>query len=65
MTTRGGLGGEVFSVRQGAGFLRLRCTEVDERLLAPVACIAAGIQRVEAYLARHNKYRLAKPYEGD
>ncbi len=58
------LGGECFG-DAGAGFLRLSCAEPDERLSAAVAFIGEAIQRgdrVEAYLAAHESFRLKQPY---
>ena len=61
------LGGECFG-EAGGGFLRLSCAEPDERLTEAVAFIAGAIgplERVTAYLAAHQQYRLAQPYEND
>ena len=61
------LGGECFG-EAGAGFLRLSCAEPDERLTEAVAFIAGALgrrERVTAYLAAHDQYRLAQPYEDD
>jgi len=59
------LGGECFG-KAGGGFLRLSCAEPDERLSEAVAFLADAIQRrdrIEAYLASHDEYRLNRPYE--
>ena len=59
------LGGECFG-EAGGGFLRLSCAEPDERLTEAVAFIAGALghrERVTAYLAAHQQYRLAQPYE--
>ncbi len=59
------LGGECFG-EAGGGFLRLSCAEPDERLTEAVAFIAVALghrERVTAYLAAHEQYRLAQPYE--
>ena len=61
------LGGECFG-EAGGGFLRLSCAEPDERLTEAVAFIAGAIgprERVTAYLAAHQQYRLAQPYKDD
>ena len=61
------LGGECFG-EAGAGFLRLSCAEPDERLTEAVAFIAGALghrERVAIYLAAHEHYRLAQPYEDD
>jgi aspartate aminotransferase len=58
------LGGECFG-DAGAGFLRLSCAEPDERLSVAVAFIGEAIgrlDRVEAYLAAHENFRLKHPY---
>lgn len=58
------LGGECFG-EAGAGFLRLSCAEPDERLSEAVDFIAAAVgrqDRVSAYLATHEEYRLLAPY---
>ena len=58
------LGGECFG-DAGAGFLRLSCAEPDERLAQAVDFIAAAIQRPErvtAFLASHEQFRLVQPY---
>jgi aspartate aminotransferase len=58
------LGGESFG-EAGAGFLRFSCAQPDERLKEAVAFFADAItrrERVAAYLAAHENYRLAKPY---
>ena len=58
------LGGECFG-EAGAGFLRFSCAEPNERLqqaldFMPVAF--SRTDRVEAYLEKHPKFRLSKPY---
>ena len=52
--------------RGGAGFLRLSCAEPDERLLAAVDFMADAFQRqdrVAAFLAQRDEFRLANNYE--
>ena len=61
------LGGECFG-EAGGGFLRLSCAETDERLTEAVAFITGALgqrERVTAYLAAHQQYQLAQPYEDD
>lgn len=58
------LGGECFG-EAGAGFLRFSCAEPNERLqqaldFLPVA--VARTDRVAAYLEKHPKFRLERPY---
>jgi aspartate aminotransferase len=58
------LGGESFG-EAGGGFLRFSCAQPDERLREAVAFFAEAIERrdrVEAYLAGHESYRLARHY---
>jgi len=58
------LGGECFGAA-GQGFLRLSCAQPDERLRDAVAFIAEAVgreERVRAYLAEHEEYRLSEPY---
>lgn len=58
------LGGECFG-EAGGGFLRFSCAEPDERIQQAVDFLPQAIartDRVEAYLDRHPKHRLAKPY---
>ena len=55
------LGGECFGPA-GKGFLRFSCAEPDDRLVAAVAFLKEAVKRVErvqAYLERNAKYRLA------
>lgn len=59
------LGGECFG-EAGRGFLRLSCAEPDARLRAALEFIASActrVDRVETYLATHEKYRLGTPYD--
>lgn len=61
------LGGECFG-EAGGGFLRFSCAEPDERLQQALAFLPTAIgrtERVQAYLEKHPKFRLAKPYELD
>jgi aspartate aminotransferase len=54
------LGGECFGPA-GKGFLRFSCAEPDDRLVAAVAFLKDAVKRVErvqAYLETHAKYRL-------
>jgi aspartate aminotransferase len=54
------LGGECFGPA-GKGFLRFSCAEPDERLVEAVAFLKEAVKRVErvqAYLEGHAKYRL-------
>ncbi|HZZ81317.1 MAG TPA: aminotransferase class I/II-fold pyridoxal phosphate-dependent enzyme [Gemmataceae bacterium] len=54
------LGGECFGPA-GKGFLRFSCAEPDDRLRAAVAFLKVAVERVDrvqAYLATHAKYRL-------
>ena len=58
------LGGECFG-EAGAGFLRFSCAEPDERLQEAVDFMAQAFQRqdrLDAYLAANEKYRLRQPY---
>ena len=58
------LGGECFG-EAGGGFLRLSCSEPDERLSEAIAFLADAVQRrerIDAYLDSHDKYRLNVPY---
>ena len=58
------LGGECFG-EAGRGFLRLSCSEPDERLAQAVSFMADAVrrkERVEAYLIEHEEYRLSEPY---
>ena len=51
------LGGECFG-EAGGGFLRLSCSEPDERLSEAVAFLADAVQRrerIDAYLDSHDK----------
>jgi aspartate aminotransferase len=55
------LGGECFGPA-GKGFLRFSCAEPDERLVAAVAFLKEAVKRVDrvqAYLQTHAKYRLS------
>ena len=61
------LGGECFG-EAGGGFLRLSCAEPDERIAEAIAFIGGALGRrgrVTAYLAAHEEYRLAQPYEDE
>jgi aspartate aminotransferase len=54
------LGGECFGAA-GQGFLRFSCAEPDEKLKQAVAFLADAVkrpERVERYLATHEKYRI-------
>ena len=58
------LGGECFG-EAGAGFMRLSCAELDERLVGAVDFLAEAITRVDrvtAYLAAHPEFALKAPY---
>jgi aspartate aminotransferase len=58
------LGGECFG-EAGAGFLRFSCAEPDERIAQAVAFLAGAFSqtdRVDAYLARFPRHKLATPY---
>jgi aspartate aminotransferase len=55
------LGGECFGPA-GQGFLRFSCAEPDERLRKAVAFLAEAVtrvDRVQAYLTAHPRYRVA------
>jgi aspartate aminotransferase len=59
------LGGECFG-EAGAGFLRFSCAEPNERLQQAIAFLPVAVarsERVAAYLEKHPKFRLSKPYE--
>ncbi len=59
------LGGECFG-EAGAGFLRFSCAEPDERLQQALAFLPKAIAntgRVQAYLEKNPKYRLANRYD--
>ena len=58
------LGGECFG-QAGAGFLRFSCAEPNDRLQQALEFIPKAIartDRLQAWLAKHPQYRLAKPY---
>ncbi|MGL4460744.1 MAG: pyridoxal phosphate-dependent aminotransferase [Planctomycetia bacterium] len=58
------LGGECFGAA-GAGFLRLSCSEPDERLVRAVDFLATAAlrrDRAAAYLATRPEFRLTTPY---
>lgn len=58
------LGGECFGVA-GQGFLRFSCAEPNDRLQQALDFLPKAIartDRVAAWLEKHPKYRLAKPY---
>jgi len=58
------LGGECFGAA-GAGFLRFSCAEPNERLQQALDFLPQAISRtdrVQAYLEKNPKFRLAKPY---
>jgi aspartate aminotransferase len=58
------LGGECFG-DAGAGFLRFSCAEPNERLQQALDFLPKAIartDRVETYLEKHPKFRLAQPY---
>jgi aspartate aminotransferase len=58
------LGGECFG-EAGAGFLRFSCAEPNDRLQQALDFLPVAIgrtDRVQAYLEKHPKFRLAKPY---
>lgn len=59
------LGGECFG-EAGGGFLRFSCAEPDERLQQALEFLPQAIaksDRVQAYLEKNPKHRLAKPYD--
>jgi aspartate aminotransferase len=59
------LGGECFG-EAGGGFLRFSCAEPDERLQQALDFLPKAIgrtERVQAYLEKNPKHRLAKPYD--
>lgn len=59
------LGGECFG-EAGGGFLRFSCAEPDERLQQALEFLPKAISRtdrVQAYLEKNPKHRLAKPYD--
>jgi aspartate aminotransferase len=59
------LGGECFG-EAGGGFLRFSCAEPDERLQQALDFLPKAIartDRVQAYLEKNPKHRLAKPYD--
>lgn len=59
------LGGECFG-EAGGGFLRLSCSEPDDRLSEALVFLGDAIKRldrIEAYLGMHNEFRLAAPYK--
>lgn len=61
------LGGECFG-EAGGGFLRFSCAEPDDRLQQALAFLPTAIgreDRVQAYLEKHPKFKLAKRYEID
>ena len=58
------LGGECFG-EAGAGFLRFSCAEPNERLEQALAFLPVALERkdrLEAWLERNPRHRLAKPY---
>ena len=58
------LGGECFG-EAGAGFLRFSCAEPNERLQQALDFLPVALSRtdrVAAYLERHPKFRLSRPY---
>ncbi len=58
------LGGECFG-EAGAGFLRFSCAQPNEQLEEALQFIPEALareERLQAYLAGHQQYRLAKPY---
>jgi aspartate aminotransferase len=59
------LGGECFG-DAGRGFLRLSCAQPDERIAEAFAFMAEAFKRkdrVNAYLASHDEFRLNESYE--
>jgi aspartate aminotransferase len=61
------LGGECFG-EAGAGFLRFSCAEPDDRLKQALDFIPVAISRqdrLEAWLEKNPRHRLAKPYVVD
>jgi len=59
------LGGECFG-EAGAGFLRFSCAEPNERLQQALDFLPTAIgrtDRVQAYLEKNPKFRLASPYK--
>jgi aspartate aminotransferase len=58
------LGGECFG-EAGGGFLRFSCAEPNDRLQQALDFLPVAIgrtDRVQAYLEKHPKFRLAEPY---
>lgn len=58
------LGGECFG-EAGAGFLRFSCAEPNDRLQKTLDFLPVALSRtdrVSAYLEKHPKFRLARPY---
>src|SRR5258708_31535490 len=58
------LGGECFG-EAGAGFLRFSCAEPNDRLQQALDFLPVAFsrrERVEAYLEKHPKHRLIRPY---
>ena len=58
------LGGECFGTA-GEGFLRFSCAEPNDRLLAAIEFLKVALERserIEAFLAENEKFRLATPY---
>ena len=58
------LGGESFG-DAGAGFLRLSCAVPNDRLSQAVSFMADAFtrrDRIEAFLAKRQEFRLAEPY---
>ena len=61
------LGGECFG-DAGAGFLRFSCAEPNERLSQAIGFLSTAFERadrIQAYLAEHDKFRLSEPYPVD
>jgi aspartate aminotransferase len=59
------LGGECFG-EAGGGFLRLSCSEPDERLSEAIEFLADAVQRrdrIDAYVDLHDEFRLTASYE--
>jgi aspartate aminotransferase len=59
------LGGECFG-EAGGGFLRFSCAEPNERLQAALDFLPKALarkDRIAAYLEKHPKFRLEKPYQ--
>ena len=59
------LGGECFG-EAGGGFIRLSCSESQQRLQEAIAFMDVALsnsERIAAYLAEHDQYRLIDPYE--